>query len=170
MVTSSKPSRVGRSSVNVPNAQFIISLLLTGTLCASVQASEIAIEQAIGQDPTIEVFIDSSLQIVSANDHTTVYVIDRINMLQQALSNELPADPESARTLTLQRFQRQQQENTQLSSELENAAKGLVQATQYGIDRYPAIVFDGQAVVYGLTDIRAATQLHQRWQAESAEQ
>ena len=41
---------------------------------------------------------------------------------------------------------------------------------QYGIDRYPAIVFDGQAVVYGLTDIYAAYQLYQRWQAESAEQ
>tara|TARA_E500000305_G_C3884188_1_gene171208 strand:- start:142 stop:540 length:399 start_codon:yes stop_codon:yes gene_type:complete len=132
-----------------------------------VQASEIAIEQAIGQDPTIEVFTDSMLQIVSANDHTTVYVINRINRLQQELSNDLPADPESAKTLALQRFQRM---DTQLSSELENAAKGLVQAMQYGIDRYPAIVFDGQAVAYGLTDIHAATQLYQRWQAESAEQ
>ena len=132
-----------------------------------MQASEIAIEQAIGQDPTIEVFIDSSLQIVSGNDHKTVYLIDRIYKLQEELSIDLPADPESAKTLALQRFQRM---DTQLSGELENAAKGLVQAMQYGIDRYPAIVFDGQAVVYGLTDIPAATQLYQRWQAESATQ
>ena len=153
--------------MNIANAQFIISLLLTGTLCASVQASEIAIEQTIEQAPTIEVFTDSSLQIVSGNDHTTVYLIDRIYKLQEALSIDLPADPESAKSLALQRFQRM---DTQLSRELENAAKGLVQATQYGIDRYPAIVFDGQAVVYGLTDIYAASQLYQRWQAESAEQ
>ncbi|WP_239017396.1 TIGR03757 family integrating conjugative element protein [Seongchinamella sediminis] len=132
-----------------------------------MQASEIAIEQAIGQGPTIEVFIDSSLQIVSGNDHKTVYLIDRIYKLQEELSIDLPADPESAKSLALQRFQRM---NTQLSRELENAAKGLVQAMQYGIDRYPAIVFDGQAVVYGLTDIPAATQLYQRWQAESATQ
>ena len=132
-----------------------------------MQASEIAIEQAIGQDPTIEVFIDSSLQIVSGNDHKTVYLIDRIYKLQEELSIDLPADPESAKSLALQRFQRM---DTQLSGELENAAKGLVQAMQYGIDRYPAIVFDGQAVVYGLTDIPAATQLYQRWQAESATQ
>ena len=131
-----------------------------------MQASEIAIEQAIGQDPTIEVFIDSSLQIVSGNGHKTVYLIDRIYKLQEELSIDLPADPESAKSLALQRFQRM---NTQLSRELENAAKGLVQAMQYGIDRYPAIVFDGQAVVYGLTDIPAATQLYQRWQEESAE-
>ena len=153
--------------MNIANAQFIISLLLTGTLGASVQASEIAIEQAIEQTPTIEVFTDSSLQIVSGNDHATVYLIDRIHELQEELSINLPADPESAKALALQRFQRM---DAQLSSELENAAKGLVQATQYGIDRYPAIVFDGQAVVYGLSDIRAATQLYQRWQAESATQ
>ena len=153
--------------MNIASAQFITSLLLTGTLCASVQASEIASETAIKKAPTIEVFTDSSLQIVSGNDHATVYLIDRINRLQQELSNDLPADSESAKTLALQRFQRM---DTQLSSELENAAKGLVQAMQYGIDRYPAIVFDGQAVVYGLTDIHAATQLYQGWQAEGAEQ
>ena len=153
--------------MNIASAHYITSLLLTGTLCTSVQASEIAIETAIKKAPTIEVFTDSSLQIVSGNDHATVYLIDRINRLQQELSNDLPADSESAKTLALQRFQRM---DTQLSSELENAAKGLVQAMQYGIDRYPAIVFDGQAVVYGLTDIPAATQLYQRWQAGSAEQ
>lgn len=153
--------------MNIANAQFIISLLLTGTLCASVQASEFAIEQAIEQAPSIEVFTDSSLQVVPANDHTTVYVIDRIRKLQEELSIDLPADSESAKALALQRFQRM---DTHLSRELENAAKGLVQATQYGVDRYPAIVFDGQAVVYGLTDIYVATQLYQRWQAESAAQ
>ena len=44
-----------------------------------------------------------------------------------------------------------------LSGELENAAIGLVKAMQYGLDRYPAIVFDGQFVVYGMTDRVAAT-------------
>ncbi|TNE77779.1 MAG: TIGR03757 family integrating conjugative element protein [Gammaproteobacteria bacterium] len=132
-----------------------------------MQASEIAFETAVEKAPTIEVFTDSSLQIVSGSEHTTVYLIDRIYKLQEELSIDLPADPESAKSLALQRFQRM---DTQLSRELENAAKGLVQAMQYGIYRYPAIVFDGQAVVYGLSDIHAATQLYQRWQAESAAQ
>ena len=60
--------------------------------------------------------------------------------------------------------------DAQLSSELENAAKGLVQAMQYGIDRYPAIVFDGVAVVYGVTDVIAATQIYQRWKTRGARQ
>jgi integrating conjugative element protein (TIGR03757 family) len=146
-------------SVNVAKAQCIISMLLTGALCAPVQAGEIA--------PTIEAFTDARLQVLFGNDNTTVYVIDRINRLQQELSDDLPADSESAQKLVLQRYQRM---DTQLSTELENAANGLVQAMQYGIDRYPAIVFDGHAVVYGLTDIDAATRLYQRWLIESAEQ
>jgi len=124
-----------------------------------VQASEMA--------PTIEVFTDSRIQVVSGNDNTTVYVIDRINRLQQELSEDLPVDSESAKKLVLQRYQRM---DMQLSTELEKAANGLVQAMQYGIDRYPAVVFDGQAVVYGITDINAAIRLYQRWQTESADQ
>jgi integrating conjugative element protein (TIGR03757 family) len=37
---------------------------------------------------------------------------------------------------------------------------------QYGIDRYPAIVFDGHAVVYGVTDVQAATRIYEQWQEE----
>ena len=29
---------------------------------------------------------------------------------------------------------------------------------QYGIDRYPAVVFDGEAVVYGVTDLTVALE------------
>ena len=124
-------------------------------------------EKTLLKEPTIEVFTDARIQVVSGNDNTTVYVIDRINRLQQELSEDLPVDSESAKKLVLQRYQRM---DMQLSTELEKAANGLVQAMQYGIDRYPAVVFDGQAVVYGITDINAAIRLYQRWQTESADQ
>ncbi len=143
--------------MNVAKAYFIISMLLTGTLSAPAIAGEAA--------PAIEVFTDSQFQVVSVSDNTTVYVVDRINQLQQALSDDLPSDPENAKQLVLARFQRM---DAQLSSELENAAKGLAQAMQYGINRYPAIVFDGDAVVYGVTDVTAATQIYQRWQTRGA--
>ena len=100
--------------------------------------------------------------VVNNADGITVYYIDRIDRLQKELSKDLPADPVTAKQTALHRFQRM---DNKLSHELENAANGLVQATQYGIDRYPAIVFDGKAVVYGITDIRAATQLYRQWQA-----
>ena len=36
---------------------------------------------------------------------------------------------------------------------------------QYGVDRYPAIVFNGEAVVYGLTDLSNALDHYRTWQA-----
>lgn len=145
--------------MNLAKAYFIISMVLTGTLSAPAIAGEAA--------PAIEVFTDSKFQVFSVSDNTTVYVMDRINQLQQALSEDLPSDSENAKRLVLSRFQRM---DAQLSSELENAARGLVQAMRYGIDRYPAIVFDGDAVVYGVTDVTAAIQIYQRWQTGGVRQ
>jgi integrating conjugative element protein (TIGR03757 family) len=141
--------------VNVTKTHFIISVVLAGTLFEPVWASE--------SWPTIEVFTDSRFEVINGTDNATVYVIDRIEQLQQALSMGLPSKPETAKTLVMQRFQGM---NSQLSSEMENAAKGLVQALHYGIDRYPAILFDGKVVVYGVTDINAATRIYQQWQGE----
>jgi integrating conjugative element protein (TIGR03757 family) len=49
-----------------------------------------------------------------------------------------------------------------------NAAFGLAKAAQYGVDRYPAIVFDGRAVVYGVTDLVDAVERYETWQREQA--
>jgi|TARA_R100001509_G_scaffold68888_3_gene38213 integrating conjugative element protein (TIGR03757 family) len=143
--------------VNSARAHLILSIVLTGALCEPVLADKTPSE--------IEVFIDSMNPVANYADGITVYYIDRIDRLQKELSIDLPADPEAAKQTALHRFQRI---DSHLSSELENAAKGLVQAMQYGIDRYPAIVFDGKAVVYGITDVRAATQRYQQWQAGEA--
>ena len=50
-----------------------------------------------------------------------------------------------------------------LSHRLENAGSGLVQAMHYGIDRTPAIVFDRQSVIYGVTDIDEAIEQYSQW-------
>lgn len=92
----------------------------------------------------------------------TVYHIDRIDQLQRTLSSDLPTDPEAAKQTVMQRLQHADQP---LSDALENAAHGLLKAMQYGIDRYPAIVFDGTAVVYGSTDIPAAIQRYRQWRS-----
>lgn len=143
--------------MNIAKAYSIISVVLTGVLCAPAWANEAA--------PAVEVFADSKFHVISISENTTVYVMDRIDQLQQTLSKDLPSDPENAKKLVLARFQRM---DAQLSAELENAAKGLVQAIQYNVNRYPAIVFDGNAVVYGVTDVNAATQLYQRWRKGGA--
>ncbi|MEA3275692.1 MAG: DUF1525 domain-containing protein, partial [Pseudomonadota bacterium] len=40
-------------------------------------------------------------------------------------------------------------------------------AAEYGIDRYPAIVLDGQAVVYGVTDVGEALRHYRMWQGRA---
>jgi len=134
----------------------IVSVALTALLCPSAWASE---------DPeSIEVFANSTFQPIDSMKHTTVYRLDRIDELQKALSHQLPSDPEQAKQLALRRFQRM---DAPLSHQLENAAMGLVLALQYGISRYPAIVFDGQAVVYGVTDIETAARLYDHWMEQN---
>ena len=95
-----------------------------------------------------------------------LYSVDRIDHLQQRLSRGLPSDPVQAKQAVLKRFQSM---DADLSRQLENAAKGLAKALQYGIDRYPAIVFDGEAVIYGVTDLGVATSHYRRWQAQANE-
>ena len=112
--------------------------------------------------PTIEVFTDSAAMTAPRSAAITVYLIDRISRLQKTLSEDLPSDPQLAKQSVMHRVQNMDQS---FSREMENAASGLFKAMNYGIDRYPAIVFDGRAVVYGITDIQAATQWYRQWQS-----
>lgn len=136
---------------------FIISAALTATFCEFSWASD--------GPHSIEVFTDSTLHEVGDTGNVTVYVIDRIDQLERALSKDLSTDPEKAKQEALLRFQTM---DARLSQQLENAANGLVKAKHYGIDRYPAIVFDGEAVVYGVTDVDAAKSGYLQWQAEGS--
>jgi integrating conjugative element protein (TIGR03757 family) len=50
--------------------------------------------------------------------------------------------------------------------QLPRAALGLTKAVQYGIDRYPAIVFDGQAEVFGIADVEQAFHRYRQWRED----
>ena len=118
-----------------------------------------------GEAPRIEVFVTEEFLPLAAAQGATVYVIDGLSRIEAGLSRELPGDPEAAKALVLERFARMEAGQ---GPRLENAAQGLARAMQYGIDRYPAIVFDGQAVVYGLTDIDAARRFYRKWKKVQA--
>ena len=53
-------------------------------------------------------------------------------------------------------------------SQLQHAATSLATAVQYGLEKYPAIVFDGELIVYGLTDLSTALMHYRRWRAGEA--
>ena len=121
---------------------------------------------------SVEVFTTTDRQVrwaleaetKAAHQHIDlqVYELNRIQLVETELSNDLPTDSNQSKQITLQRIQRL---DKRAMAAVQNAAVGLTKAMQYGVDRYPAIVFDSRVVVYGLTDLRAALDHYQSWQA-----
>ena len=146
----------------------VIILMITSVSCYGESENKL-------NAPLIEIFTASPFvineqgiqQLTNKGEaEYKLYSVDRIEHLQQRLSRDLPRDPAQAKQAALRRFQSM---DADLSRQLENAAKGLARALQYGIDRYPAIVFDGEAVIYGVTDLGVATSYYRRWQAQANE-
>ncbi|MCP4126227.1 MAG: TIGR03757 family integrating conjugative element protein [Gammaproteobacteria bacterium] len=93
-----------------------------------------------------------------------IYDLDCIRHFEAQLSSNLPTDSKKAKQIALQRIQTLDE---QAIAAIQNTAVGLAKAMQYGVDRYPAIVFGGEVVVYGLTDLSAALDHYQTWQTEN---
>jgi integrating conjugative element protein (TIGR03757 family) len=95
------------------------------------------------------------------NIELQVYQIDGIRQVEGALSRHLPSDPAVAKRVALNRIQ---QLDDLATARLHQAAIGLTKALQYGINRYPAMVFDGQCVVYGVTELGQVLRQYHLWQ------
>lgn len=103
-----------------------------------------AVKQALGGKATVRTF------------H-----IDAQARLNETLSKDLPADRDKAKAIALERIQAL--DHTRLGQELAESFDALMLAQRYGIDRYPAIVFDGgKRVVYGVVDLREALRLYRQ--------
>ena len=90
-----------------------------------------------------------------------IHKLDAIKGLEDKLSRELSNNPEKAERQVLERMQ---QLSTGTRSQLEHAARSLAKAVQFGVRKYPAIVLDGELVVYGLTDLSVALMHYRLWQ------
>ncbi len=91
-----------------------------------------------------------------------IHKFDAIKGLEDTLSQGLTADPDKAKRLVLERLQ---QLNKGTRSQLEHSATALAKAVQYGVEKYPAMVFDGELVVYGLTDLSVALMHYRLWRS-----
>ena len=119
--------------------------------------------------PVIEVFTSVDYPLINAEANRsgsdwqglTVYEIDGIESLERELSVDLPADARQAKPMVLQRLQNM---DAPTRARMQSAATGLAKVLQYAIDRHPAIVFDGKAVIYGVTDLQTALTHYQSWQ------
>jgi len=142
-------------------ASSIASLVIAMTLSLGYRAQAAPAER---EPVRIEVFTAQDLAIqplepgdLSASTTIEVYKVDETERFETILSEQLPPDPEVAKCLAQERLR--QLGGSQIE-EAKRAAAGIVKAAEYGIERYPAIVFDGEAVVYGVTDIGEALRLY----------
>ena len=90
-----------------------------------------------------------------------IYRLDGFKDLETRLSEHLPGDPEQARQMATDKLSQISETDR---ARLQRTAVGLARAIRYGIDRRPAMVFNGQAVVYGLTDLPAGLTQYRHWQ------
>jgi len=132
-----------------------------------------AVQPVVGFPRFVEVFTTIELPATSESAFKEqsdskemefhVYELDGIQSTEAKLSEGLTADAERSKRVVLQRFQQLREEDR---AQMQSAAMGLAKAMQYGVDRYPAIVFDGQAVVYGVTDVQIAIAHYRAWRQE----
>jgi integrating conjugative element protein (TIGR03757 family) len=109
----------------------------------------------------IEVFRLSDQSIV-ASPGATIYVVDAMRQHMARLSSGLPRNPADAQQVARARLQALTPQDQET---LRAASIALVRAAEYRIAKVPAIVFDGRAVLYGITDIEQARAIYRGWKA-----
>jgi integrating conjugative element protein (TIGR03757 family) len=112
-------------------------------------------------DPRVEVFTDRANPIIHTEAFAQVRVvrIDGLVLAQEYLSEGLPMDENAAAKLANARLTAR----PDLKDQMMAAGEGLALShLQYQLDRYPAIVFDGMAVIYGVTDLAVAKRLYEQ--------
>lgn len=114
---------------------------------------------AVGAAPFVEVFTTASIYLTNASG-ARVYLLDGLEQLEEELSQGLPSDEATALPVAQRRLVKMGAQA--LQERAANAAEGLSRAAQYGVDRVPAVVFDGRSVVYGVTDVAEARRLYEQ--------
>jgi integrating conjugative element protein (TIGR03757 family) len=117
---------------------------------------------------SIEVVFNDQTPVSNAETQDVtvgLYNLDAPAAARNSLSQGLPANAEVAKRIVLQRLN--QEGSAALNARYQTAYQALTQSLAYGLDRFPAIVFNhGQAVVYGVTDLAVALQMFQQWQVK----
>ena len=110
----------------------------------------------------------SDISIITGlnTDRVELYEIDGIQRFEQEISRGLSGDVNTAKQQAIDRVTQLDEGQKQ---QVQRSAIGLTKAMQYGIDRYPAIVFDGEAVVYGMTDLTEAIHRYRQWREAAAQ-
>ena len=90
-----------------------------------------------------------------------IYDLDAPARLEAELSAGLSADPKQAEIDA--RAYLALLGEAGLRERVERAYRVQLRARELGLDRYPAVIFDGNVIIYGLTDLLDAMNRYRRW-------
>ena len=90
----------------------------------------------------------------------TLYDLSAPKHIEQELSAGLSTNPEAAAKVASQFIQANQEA---LAQRLMMAYQSHTKAMDYGLTHYPALVFNGQAIIYGVTDVLDGLNRYQTW-------
>lgn len=138
----------------------LILAITSGNVFANATDGIVQVEVFTTTDLNVVDEVESNTKQYSSDIDLQVYRLDGIQKIEAILSENLPSDPESARRAVLERIEL----NGRSTATMQRAAIGLAKAIQYGINRYPAVVFNSEAVVYGVTNLKVALDQYWAWQ------
>ncbi|MDR0770572.1 MAG: TIGR03757 family integrating conjugative element protein [Burkholderiales bacterium] len=118
-------------------------LLIMGLVLSSAAPAEVL------------VFTDSAHPVRNTGE-AKVFVLDRVVQIEREMSIGLPANIDEAEKIA--RAQLESPEGVKRIEELSHAYQGLMMAWQLGVSKIPAVVVDGQYVVYGQPDVMLAVR------------
>ena len=150
----------------------VINGLLIGCWAIVGLTSDVTAESqpALTNPSQIEVFYDNSTPIYDVDalrrQHAlmdlTLYNLNTPDVLEDELGQGLPSNPQQAHQMLMARLE--QIGRATLEKRFKAAYQGLIKAQTYGIDRFPAVVFDhGASVIYGISDLEAALVRYRQW-------
>ena len=148
-------------------------LALAHTLVTLVLLSPPVFGAAVmaGESLGVEVFTTAGFPVHGTDDgrlqgvSVTVYAVDGLAAFESTLSEDLPAEADAAQAEALRRIGALKND---AMAPAKDAALGLARAVHHGVDRFPAIVFNATAVVYGVTDLVEAVQRYDAWREAQA--
>lgn len=97
----------------------------------------------------VAVFTISGVPVTNVPDNARVVELDRTARLDLRLSRGVPNNKQAAIKMVKKRARR-------LKDEYGAAYTGLLRAWRLGVEKVPAVVVDGQYVVYGQADVAQA--------------
>ncbi|BFM18945.1 hypothetical protein R50073_51280 (plasmid) [Maricurvus nonylphenolicus] len=145
-------------------------LIFTVTIslaCASVQAASSLWPESVLVVTSDKYPVATPNTFKSYIPKITLLNLDSVSHIESRLSKGLPVNED----LATAEFHRRVESigRSRIESELRSAYQAVGTAMAHDLDRYPAIIFDEELVVYGLTDLSQALDKYRQWHLESGE-